>query len=578
MDNLNNVGESRASGLLETTVLIVGAGPAGQMAALLLSQQGIASTIVERRVERSSAPKAHAANPRTLEICSSLGLPMKEIYELATPREQGGQVQFMSSLSGVSLGALPYERQDDAVRALTPFPLANISQPRFEEILSKAIDSRPDISVLRGCSCTALEQDGDGVTALLQLRGAAAPVVARSRYLLAADGANSRLRNILGIEMDGPEALQHFMMIHFSADLSALVKDNPGILYFLLDPDISATLIAFDQKNNWVLMQPCDPSAHDVKNFSEDTCKYLIHRAVGKTIEDVRIRNISPWTMSSQVARQYRQGRVFLVGDSAHRFPPTGGLGLNTGIGDAQNISWKIAAVEKGWAGDELLDTYERERKTVAEVNSAQSLNNAMKLFELIACLYGADPDQQKIHFRKMCNDSSGSAELKAAIEIQRPHFDSLRLQLGYTYDEADQRAELGSDVDISNYCPVFRHGHSLPHFWVCDEAGRHRSLLDLLPRNRFTILLRADQRGWESVVKGMVVPLECIQDGRDFTGHERSWSEQVALANIGALLIRPDGHIAKVFEASASPDKFSVRAVLMRQLCNPKLNLEEVE
>jgi 2,4-dichlorophenol 6-monooxygenase len=568
-------GESQAPVKLETPVLIVGAGPAGQLAALLLSRQGIASTIVERRIERSTAPKAHAVNPRTLEICSSVGLPMDEFYRLAAPASQGGLVQFLSSLSGVALGALPYERQDEAVRALTPYPLANIAQPQFEQLLSQAIEKRNDISVLRGCTATEVAQDAEGVSVQVDLKGAASRMNIHCQYLLAADGANSRIRDRLGITMEGPEAIEHYMMIHFRADLSELVAANPGILYFLCDPDISATMIAYDHADNWVLMQRCEPAEHTRENFDADTCIGLIRKAVGKPLGHISICNVSPWVMSSQVANEYRRGRVFLVGDAAHRFPPTGGLGLNTGVGDVHNLCWKIAAVEKGWAGPALLDTYEAERKAVAEINSTQSLHNALKIFDLFAYLYGDDAAQHKQHFEKVCSEGLSSPELKAAIEVQRPHFDSLGLQLGYRYAQEQQRNP--EETDISDYQPSYSVGSRLPHFWLKGEGGSAVSILELLAANQFSLLVTAAHPGWQAALDGIDIPVLCLCEGVDFTGLNEVWSEQSALVDTAAVLVRPDGHIAAVFARQMDGAKEHLCAALAAQLCNPLLETAKV-
>lgn len=558
----------------ETPVLIVGAGPAGQMAALMLSYHGIASTIVERRVERSSAPKAHAVNGRTLEICAAHGVDINAIYDLATPAAQGGFVQFMSTLSGVAFGHLPYERQDDAVREFTPYPLANISQPNFESALANAIDRRADISVLRGCTCTAIQQDDTGVAASIEMKGGSAPLNVRCRYLLAADGANSRLRDIRDIAMEGPEALQYFMTIHFNADLSAFVAENPGILYFLMDPEVSSTMIAFDHSDNWVLMHACSPEEQDVALFDDARCIQLIHKAVGAEVDHIKVRNISPWIMSSQVAARYRDGRMFLIGDAAHRFPPTGGLGLNTGIGDVQNIVWKIAAVEKGWAGEAILDSYEAERKPVAEVNSAQSLNNAMKMFELFSYLYGDDPANAAAKFSQAKFEGRESAALQQAIEAQRPHFDSLRLQLGYSYNEPDQRAELSEKVNISRYERSFRVGRCLPHAWV--NAGSQRvSLLQILPVDRFTLLALTDYADWQLAIDQVDPPVALLAGDDLLTGIDEAWRGHPELASVSALLIRPDRHIAALFAHSGESyvERLgdALAAVLSNQLLEPK-------
>jgi 2,4-dichlorophenol 6-monooxygenase len=555
---------------IDIPVLIVGAGPVGQLAALMLSRQGIASIVVERLEHRSTAPKAHALNPRTLEICAGLDLPMAEIYRQAAPREQGGWVQFMSSLSGVSFGVIPYERQDDAVLELTPYPLANIAQPRFEEILASAIDDCADIQVIRGCCCEGLRETPAGIEATVSMSVADTRSTIRAQYVLAADGAGSRLRDMLGIEMDGPEALQRFMMIHFRADLSEQVQQRPGILYFLFDPDISAALIAYDQENNWVLMHGCDEAGHDSASFDDATCRHLVENAVGGAVADIEVCNVSPWVMSSQVAREYGRGRVFLIGDAAHRFPPTGGMGLNTGAADAQNICWKIAAVLKGAAGAQLLDTYQAERKPVAEINSAQSLANAAKIFDIYGVLYGPDPSKQRQYFDNYCEHLLDSEELKAAIEIQRPHFDSLRLQLGYSYAaDADSVAQ-DMEKSISDFVPACVPGVRLPHSWVLKD-GKKVSLLDLLPIDGFSLLVRSGQGPWEQALAEQDQPVCCLLEGRDFSGLQTPWGEQEMLEDVAALLIRPDGHIAHSFAQEMTADTLILKQALAEQLC--KLN-----
>jgi 2,4-dichlorophenol 6-monooxygenase len=552
---------------IDTPVLIVGAGPVGQLAALMLSRQGIPSIVVERLEQRSTAPKAHALNPRTLEICAGLDLPMAEIYRQAAPREQGGWVQFMSSLSGVSFGVIPYERQDDAVLELTPYPLANIAQPRFEEILASVIDECADIQVIRGCCCEGLRETATGMEATVSMSGAGAPSTIRARYILAADGAGSRLRDMLGIEMEGPESLQRFMMIHFRADLSEWVQQRPGILYFLFDPDISAALIAYDQENNWVLMHSCDEAGHDAASFDEATCKRLVENAVGRDVADIEVCNVSPWVMSSQVARKYGRGSVFLIGDAAHRFPPTGGMGLNTGAADAQNICWKIAAVLKREAGEQLLNTYQAERKPVAEINSAQSVNNAAKIFDLYGILYGPDPSNQRQYFDNYCEHLLDSEELKAAIDLQRPHFDSLRLQLGYSYAaDADSVAQ-DMQKPISDFVPACAPGARMPHSWVL-KHGNKVSLLDLLPMDRFCLLVCSGQGRWEQVLAEQEVPVCCLLEGRDFAGLQTPWGEQEMLEGVAALLIRPDGHIAYSFARGMTADVLIMKQVLAEQLC----------
>ena len=330
-------------------------------------------------------------------------------------------------------------------------------------------------------------------------------------------------------------------------------------------------MIAFDHSDNWVLMHSCTEEEQDTALFDTARCTTLIQRAIGMQVTDIRVRNVNPWTMSSQVAEHYRSGRVFLVGDAAHRFPPTGGLGLNTGIGDVQNITWKIAAVERGWAGESLLDTYQTERKPVAEVNSAQSLNNAMKMFELFAYLYGNDPENAAERFNQAKREGSGSTALQQAIEAQRPHFDSLRLQLGYSYDEVDQRNELSEAVNISEYEPSFKVGKSLPHVWVNNNYQRV-SLLQILPVDRFAMIAFSDHYEWQSALEQLNLPIYLLADGDSFMGVAGAWSDAPELADVSALLIRPDRHIAAVFAMTNESKLERLRGALTAVLFNSSL------
>lgn len=254
--------------------------------------------------------------------------------------------------------------------------------------------------------------------------------------------------------------------------------------------------------------------------------------------------------MSVQIAQTYRKGRIFLAGDAAHRFPPTGGLGLNTGAVDAQNLAWKLAAVLKGEAGDALLDSYETERRPVAIVNSEQSLTNAAKMFDLIAVIHGSEPDKAQAQYNALVADIDASEKLATAVEAQRPHFDSFNLQLGYRYNSSAimgaATLQTGAETDISNYLPSWEAGAHVPHRWV-SHAGKETSLLALLPVHGFTLLAGPDANGWCEAASEMQMTI--IRYGEDFFDQSSNWSELTGLPSEGALLVRPDGHIAMRLE-----------------------------
>ena len=531
--------------MLDTDVLVVGAGPVGQLTALALARHGIRSLLVDRRTERSLAPRAHAVNPRTLEICDRLGVPGETLRSIGAPPAAAGWVRFTTSLTGTEFGHLPYERQQDDVLDLTPFPLSNISQPDFEAALGAALEATRAVSVLRGCACSAIDQDETGATATLTFRGIPEPMRVRCRYVVAADGAASPTRDALGIELEGLEGLGHHVMIHFEADLTEYVAARPGVLHFLFGPARSSVLICYDAARSWVLMQPYDPAVESPEDFDAARCEALVEAAVGAPVPDLVIRHRSPWTMCAQVAASYRSGRVFLVGDAAHRFPPTGGLGLNTGAADAQDIAWKLAAVLRGDAGEALLDSYEAERRPVALTNSQQSLTNSARLFELVAALNGADPAHAAEHFAAVAADPAAFPEIAAAVEAQGPHFDSLALQLGYSYDSAaivDPAPRTEPD-DIRRHEPSHAPGACLPHAWV-DRNGERVSLLSLLPATSFCLLAGPDASVWAGAAERLPLPITVLREGVDYTALGDGWSERTGLPVDGALLLRPDAHV----------------------------------
>lgn len=532
--------------MTQIPVLIVGAGPVGEMAALLLARQGIRSWLIDRREKPTTAPKAHAVNPRTLEICDALGVSAEALRAQGASANDAGWVRFVGTLQGPEFGCLPYERQDDMALAHTPFPLTNIPQPKFEAALENAIRAEPLIEMKRGVTCHEVAQNADSVTVTLEDNATGNLSKLEAAYVIAADGAGSRLRSQLGIAMQGPEVLQTYVMIHFEADLRAMTDHCPGVLYFLFEPGISGVMIAYDRANTWVLMHPYEPTTEPADSFDVEKCMSLVSKAIGGGSPDIRIRNISPWVMSAQIAERYRQGRVFLAGDAAHRFPPTGGLGLNTGAVDAQNLAWKLAAVLKGDAGMGLLDTYETERRPVAMVNSEQSLTNASKLFDLFAVLFGHDPANVAAHYKAIAANPSGAADLAATVEAQRPHFDSFNLQLGYRYASraiANAPDLLSSaQVNISNYEPSWQPGAHVPHRWIT-HAGSEKSLLSLLPLDRFLMIAGPQAPHWTAAAREEY--LSVIQHGSDFSDNETSWADLTGLDDASAILVRPDGHIA---------------------------------
>ena len=548
---------------IETTVLIVGGGPVGLLGAQLLARRGIKVLVAEKYPQRLDSPKAHALNPRSLEICAAAGLPMEDIHAVATCRDDGGYVWMMETLSAPPIGSIAYERQDDAVRAVTPWPLINIAQPQFEEVLERAVLAQPGVTLLRGREWRNSLQLTDGVTSSLQDRATGEVLKVRSRYVIACDGAGSTVRESLGIAMDGPEGLANFMTIHFEANLRSILGDKLGILYFLFGPGLNGTLIAYDVEKTWVLMHPCGPDSTP-EDFDEATCRAAVAAAVGAPVPDLQIKGVKGWKMSAQIARTYRDGMVFLAGDAGHSFPPTGGLGMNTGIGDIDNLAWKIAAVEAGWAGTALLETYESERRIIAQTNMGQSLANTFRLGSLFEALgYGADRTVDEATYRARLADPESRTRIDEAVTFQKDHFDSLRLQLGFAYGDALRDDDT---LPISQFTPKCVVGARLPHVELADG----RSTLDLVDPNGLTLIAAAESGDLTSLADGLRAPSIQWTEGADFAVSGEAWSVRMGLEPQSAVLVRPDGHILAIMTRSGADEARRLAETLSAYLGAP--------
>jgi 2,4-dichlorophenol 6-monooxygenase len=517
------------------TAVIVGAGPTGLALSILLARFGIHCIIVERQGLEERAPKAHVVNPRTLEILRGAGLDSAAFEAASSPERESNRAHFVTRLAGRTFGSTGLEtacRVDSAI-SHTPTPFLNIAQPAFEACLLGAIEALAEIEVRRGHRWVSAEQSDEGVVSTIDADGARYAL--SGDYLIGADGANSSVRRSLGIAMEGEAAVMPVTMIHFQADLRDLLKERPGVLHWIMDSAVAGCFIAYDMKSNWVYNRVVQPGDPDVPDSSQ--ARDYVSAAIGAPVE-FNVKHVSPWTMTAQVATRFRSGRVFLVGDSAHRFPPTGGLGLNSGVQDAHNLAWKIAAVERGWAGPGLLDSYEDERKRIAEFNTRQSLKNALtipELFGAMACpreIADAEPE-----FQKWLDADDRQYRIKQAIANQFEHHNMPGLHLGFSYAKS-----WVPPSDVSVYRPSAVEGVRLPHAWLERDGARY-STLDLLEMTAFTLLAGPGGDSWRSFSSsGIPIRIRIIDPRLRVDAH---WLELTGLSGSGATLVRPDGHIA---------------------------------
>lgn len=526
------------AGDVDVDVLVVGAGPVGLTAALLLQRLGRTVAVVERRDGPSRAPAAHAVNARTFEIWRQIGLDVDALRAEAQDPADAGMVHWVRKLGGEVIASLPYERQGDEQLAVTPTPLRNLSQHRLEPRLVEAL-AAAGVPVHYGHQWESADLDRaattEGVTS--SVAGPSGTATVASRWLLACDGASSPVRRRLGIVPEGPHRIQSFVMVHLAADLRPLVGDEPGVLFWICDAATGGTFVSHGIDREWVYMHAYDPDVEDAAAYTPERCEALVRAALADPDVPFEVLTVATWTMTAQVAPRFRDGRVFLVGDAAHRFPPTGGLGLNTGVADAHNLAWKLAAVDRGAADSALLDTYERERRPVAQRNAEVSLENALKIIEVPIAL-GADPDPVvfQANIDATLADPEGRARVVAAIEHQAPHFDLIGLQLGYAYDLAGAEgapADEGAD-DGRAYVPSSDPGGRLPHGWV-RRAGTTCSTLDLIPLDHPVLIAGPTCTAVDAD----------LRMGVDIDDPDGWWSTTLGLPDDGALLVRPDQHIA---------------------------------
>lgn len=530
-----------ATGGVDVPFLVVGAGPTGLVAARLVSNSGRGCMVVDRRDGPQRAPAAHVINARTLEILRQAGFDMATIVALAKPPTDAGHVNFVTRLNGRLIGRLPFEQQGDDMLGVTPHPLRNISQHRLEPELASQVRGSASVDLRYCTEWVSSAQEDDCVVSLLRDTRTGAETTVRSSWLVAADGAGSPVRKSCGIEMAGPAAIQSFVAVHFRGDLRRHVGDRPGALHFVMDPAANGTFVAHDIDRESVFMFGFDPASETLEDYGPGRCAAIVRAAIGDESAEVEVVGTGTWHMTAQVAERFRHGRVFLAGDAAHRFPPTGGMGLNTGVADVHNLVWKVVTVEDGNAPFSLLDTYESERKPVAEVNSQQSLTNAFKMVVLAGAL-DLHPGATGADLEAVLDDPSRADVIAAAVEEQRTHFDMLNLQLGYAYETPLNRGTTRTpdEIDPTVFRPDGSVGSRLPHAWV----GDGRSTLDSVDRSAMTLFSFGEHDRWAGAARSCPVPVAHVQVGPDIDpGGE--WQRVCSIDADGALLVRPDQHIA---------------------------------
>lgn len=552
--------------MITTDVLIVGSGPAGGAASLFLSTYGVDNVVLTRYGWTANTPRAHITNQRTIELMRDMGIE-DQVLDKGTEHALMGETAFCTSLAGEEIGRIRTwgthpRRLADYTEASPTLP-CDLPQTLFEPILLSTAASR-GARLRFNTEYLSLEQDDDGVTATVRDRLSDTTYQIRAKYLIGADGGRSKVAQDIDLPMAGAMDIEGSMNIVFEADLSRYVAHRPSVLYWVLQPGaqiggIGAGLVRMVRPwNEWLIVWGYDIT-QPAPEVDEAMATEIVHNLVGDDTIDVKLKSTSVWSVNHMYAEQASRGRVFCMGDAIHRHPPSNGLGSNTSIQDAYNLSWKLALVLRGQASPALLHTYDEERVPIAR-QIVERANKSRTQFGQIFRALGMTPDAppgRTIESRK--DDTPAGAEqreeLRTAIELKDYEFNAHGVELGQRYRSAavvsDGTAEPSYDKDPELYYhPTTWPGARIPHCWLT-RGSETVSTLDVVGKGRFTLLTGIGGEAWvkaaQTVSEHLGVPIEpfVIGPGRELDDLYGDWSRAREIPDEGCLLVRPDAHIA---------------------------------
>lgn len=490
-----------------TPVLIVGGSLVGLSAAVFLSWQGVPVVVIDRHYGSSPHPRAIGFTTRTIEHFRQVGVEVPASLQGMKPPRRAR----VESLTGTWIEEYPWSPGGDGSYGADQSPVhaIAITQDRLEPLLrDRARELGAELRL--GTELLGLTQDDEGVTAILRRREDGREYRLRAQYVVAADGADSAVRTDLGIERHGVGPLSVQRSILFRAPLEEYLQH--GVVQFEIEqPDFRAFLTTYSD-GRWVLML-----SDDVERDAGQQIE-VVQRALGRTDIPIELITTGRWNLAALIADHFSDGRIFLAGDAAHQLPPNrGGFGANTGIDDAHNLAWKLEAVLSGRSDPRLLDTYDAERRPIADLRHDQLFARA----DYKAYLTGPASDTSVL--------------------------DDSAIELGQLYRSA---AVLGADASLPPAALpeqwAGQPGTRAPHLWITLD-GEKRSTLDLI-RHDWVLLARDDR--WRTaateVSEKLGIAIEFEQIGTDIEiGEPDTLEHAYGIESTGATLIRPDGYIA---------------------------------
>jgi 2-polyprenyl-6-methoxyphenol hydroxylase-like FAD-dependent oxidoreductase len=531
-DNINNFD-------LETTVLVVGAGPVGLALAGDLGWRGIYCTIVEQTDGTIIQPRQDLVGIRTMEFCRRWGI-VHDVEASPYPRDYPQDNIYVagSLVNGWEIGR--YENPTMAGEVpppQSPQHRERCPQNMFDPVLKKFAQSQEAVEIRYRHRFVSFEQDEDGVTTTVEDIEAGMNIRIRSRYLVGCDGASSPVRTALGIEMEGNPALTYTTNVIFRREgFEALHDKEPGYRFIFIKPEGTwATLVAINGRDQWRFSVV--RASDSFRELTEDEIHGHIREAIGIDF-DYEIVSVLPWTRRQLVAKKLREGRVFIAGDAAHMMSPTGGFGMNTGVGDVVDLSWKIDATVKGWGGPNLLDSYDTERRPIAVRNVTEASGNLGRMLS-------ADDTPE------LLDDTPEGAAVRDRVgahiaDAMKREWESLGVHLGYRYAGSPVCVADGTPEppdEASEYIQTTWPGSRAPHIWLADD----RSTLDFYGKGFVLVCFDADAIAparLEGAATDAGLPLEIVQ----LNNEEAAEAYERKL-----VLVRPDGHVC--WRGDALPD-----------------------
>ena len=493
-------------------VVIVGGGPVGLALAEELAFHAVPVIVVEPRIAvEHSRPRAKTTSVRTMEHLRRWGIAdrLREVAPLSAEWSQ--RVTFVQTVTGQEITHVDDCLGLSAAPELTPERAQQVTQPLVEEVLRADLADKQQVELLLGWRAVEVTDGSDHAEVVIATEAGDRRTIA-ARWVVGADGPRSIVREAMGAHYEGAAAGRPNVNITFrSTDLADLIPHPPSIHYWVLNPESPGVVGPLDQSGTWWAISTGTPHVE-----GEDHAKQIVRALVGAEV-DVEILATDPWQARTLLADRYRVARLFIVGDAAHQNPPWGGHGFNTGVGDAVNLGWKLAAVEAGWAPDALLDSFGAERRPIEQQTIALASSNMAALsIDLSNPLLMTSGETFE----------SARAELGPAIwRMKSPEFYSAGLVLGYGYGPTSREQA----PTPAEYVPQIAAGNRLPHRFIDGRA-----IYDLLGP-WFTAIGTSDA----------VAPVLAEAERRGIPVEHLDTDDRVA------VIVRPDQHIAHVGDGS---------------------------